>query len=772
MAEPEGFRGGPQPGRPYSGRAQTWRPRVPPSATTAARPSWPEAITHRADRAAQRLSAWLAVEVGPGRLVPWLAIAFGCGIVGYFSIDQEPALWAAVILFASAIGMSVSLRHRPLGFPIALGLAAVTAGFATATLKRAVIAHAVLSRPVWNVEIAGFVEMREARERSDRITVLIERMAGSRLEEKLDRIRVSLRKGTAPAVGSFVEFKARLSPPLEPLRPGGYDFARDMYFQRIGASGFVLGRIRIAPSPRPPSLSLRYAMLMDGMREKIDQRIRAVLPGDRGAIASALITGKRDTLSPRVNEAMYVSGLAHVLSISGYHMAVVAGILFFVIRALMSLLPAFANRHPVKKWAALTALAVAAFYLLLSGAEVATQRSFIMIAIVLIGIMVDRQTLTFRTITVAAIGVLLLAPEAIVHPSFQMSFAATLALIAGYQQGLPWMGRGGETPLAARIALWGGREIAGLTLVSLLAGTATIPYIAYHFHRVSPFGVIGNLAAMPVISAWVMPWGIAGVFAMPLGLDSVCWQMMGWGIDWMTAVALWVTTFPGAVGRIAAFSSAPLLLCTLGIVVVCLLKSPLRFVGAILIGSSLIMAIRAPQPDVLIAPDASAIAVRTGDRRLTMVSSGADTFAMREWLAADGDPRTPKDGNLGNGINCDEAGCIGTLHDGSLIAFVKRIDAFEEDCRRAVVVISAREAPTDCAALTIDRRAWQVSGALALWRVGDRFEISAARSAAYARPWAHNPQRNLARATDTTEPNRSGEMRDATPRIDDLEAGD
>ena len=276
MAEPEGFRGGPQPGRPYSGRAQTWRPRVPPSATTAARPSWPEAITRRADRAAQRLSAWLAVEVGPGRLVPWLAIAFGCGIVGYFSIDQEPALWAAVILFASAIGMSVSLRHRPLGFPIALELAAVAAGFATATLKRAVIAHAVLSRPVWNVEIAGFVEMREARERSDRITVLIERMAGSRLEEKLDRIRVSLRKGTAPAVGSFVEFKRAFRLRWSRCDPAAITRSRYV-FQATGASGFVLGRIRIAPSPRPPSLSLRYAMLMDGMRG-IDQRIRAVCP--------------------------------------------------------------------------------------------------------------------------------------------------------------------------------------------------------------------------------------------------------------------------------------------------------------------------------------------------------------------------------------------------------------------------------------------------------------------------------------------------------------
>src|SRR5256714_3677616 len=145
----------------------------------------------------------------------------------------------------------------------------------------------------------------------------------------------------------------------------------------------------------------------------------------------------------------------------------------------------------------------------------------------IIGVMVDRPTLTFRTLTVAAFGVLLLAPEAIIHPSFQMSFAATLSLVAGYQQGLPWMSQGGDTPLAAKIALWGGREIVGLLIVSLLAGTATIPYIAYHFHRVSPYGVIANLIAMPIVSAWIMPTGILGLLSMPFGLDGLCWRLMG-----------------------------------------------------------------------------------------------------------------------------------------------------------------------------------------------------------------------------------------------------
>jgi competence protein ComEC len=756
------------------GRAEAWRPRIAPWAAAGRRPAlaWPDGLAGLARGAAERARAWAAIEVGPGRLVPWLAIAFGCGIAIYFAIDREPAPWAAGLLLAAAVVATVLARHRPLAFPLALGAAALAAGLATATVKRAIIAHPVLVAPIWNVEIAGFVESREERERADRIVVRVERMAGPRVGEALERVRVSVRKGTAPAVGAFVEFKARLSPPLEPLRPGGYDFAREMYFNRIGASGFVFGRIRVAETPHAPSIRLRYAMVLDGMREAIDQRIRAVLPGDKGAIASAVITGKRDAISPPVNEAMYVSGLAHVLSISGYHMAVVAGIIFFALRAVFALLPAFSNRHPIKKWAALAALGAAAFYLVLSGAEVATQRSFIMIAIVLIGIMVDRPTLTFRTLTVAAFIVLLLAPEAIVHPSFQMSFAATLALVAGYQHGLPWMSGGGRTRLAAKIALWGGREIAGLLLVSLLAGTATIPFIAYHFHRISPYGVIANLIAMPAVSVWVMPAGIFGVMSMPLGLDGFWWGLMGHGIDWMISIAQWVTSFPGALGRVAAFGTGPLLLCSAGLVVLCLLKTPLRLIGAFLIGGAVVLMVRTPQPDVMIAADGSAVAVRGEGGRLAMVKSGSDVFAWREWLAADADARNPKDPTLGEGIRCDGQGCVARLRDGAFVAIPKTMAAFEEDCRRAVLVVTGRDAPPGCATIVIDRQVWRRSGAITLQRRGNGFEMTLSRPPGYDRPWA----RAATEAGDAPEPGRAPAAtvmpRDATPRDEDLDAGD
>jgi competence protein ComEC len=247
-------------------------------------------------------------------------------------------------------------------------------------------------------------------------------------------------------------------------------------------------------------------------------------------------------------------------------MAVVAGVVFFVIRALLALIPVWTVAVPIKKWAAAAALAAATFYLLLSGAEVATQRSYHMTAFVLIAVMVDRCAITFRTLALAAIVVLVLGPEALVHPSFQMSFAATLGLVALVQIGMPRLFATPENSTAAKVALWGGRELMTLALASLVAGFATTPYAAFHFHRITPYGLLANLAAMPVVSAVVMPAGMPGLVAMPFGFDGFFWWLMGVGIDWMIVVTEWVSALPGAIGRITAFSTGPPIVSSLGIV--------------------------------------------------------------------------------------------------------------------------------------------------------------------------------------------------------------
>jgi competence protein ComEC len=579
-----------------------------------------------------------------------------------------------------------------------------------------------------------------------------------------------VRKGTAPDVGSFVQLKARLMPPLGPLRPGSYDFSRDMFFQGIGASGFVMGAIATAPPPDGDGLRLRYAALMQGLRDAIDARIRATLEGDDRAIATALLTGRRDAISGPVNDAMFISGLGHVLSISGYHMAVVAGVVFFAVRALLALIPGLAVGFPIKKWSAAAALVAAAFYLLLSGAEVATQRSFFMTAVVLVAIMVDRRAVTFRTLAVAALVVLALAPEALVHPSFQMSFAATLGLVALVQIGMPRLLASPDHSATARIALWGGREIIMLLFASLIAGLATTPYAAFHFHRVTPFGVLANLAAMPVVSALVMPAGLLGLVAAPFGLDGVFWWLMGIGIDWMVAVAGWVAALPGSIGRIAAFGTGPLIGASIGLILMGLLRTPLRWSGALVLAIAIGWALQVRPPDVLVAGDGHSVAVRGRDGRLHIVRTARDNFLLKEWLAADADPRGADDASLGDGVSCDEAGCVTPLADGRLIALAFRTDALADDCSRASLIVTARPASPDCAARVIDRERLTRQGGLALQRRGDGFAVQSVRARGAHRPWSPAVAGDGDFDGSLAPRPAASRHRDATPSEADLQA--
>lgn len=717
------------------------------------------------------LREWAKAEAGAGRLFPWVPIAFGCGIALYFAADHEPVLWV-VAATAVALAFAAVLLRRSRWFAAAIMVAAVAAGFAMPTWKTARIAHNVLAKPLYSVSLSGFVETRDIRERTDRFVLRVTAMEAQRSDVKLERVRLSVRKGTAPDVGSFVQLKARLMPPLAPLRPGSYDFSRDMFFQGIGASGFVMGAIAATAPPDAGGLQLRYAAVMQGLRDAIDARIRATLDGDNRAIATALLTGRRDAITTPVNDAMFISGLGHVLSISGYHMAVVAGVVFFAVRALLALIPGLAVGFPIKKWSAAAALVASAFYLLLSGAEVATQRSFFMTAVVLIAVMVDRRAITFRTLAVAALIVLAVAPEALVHPSFQMSFAATLGLVALVQIGMPNLFASPDHSTTARIALWGGREIAMLFMASMIAGLATTPYAAFHFHRVTPYGVLANLGAMPVVSALVMPAGLLGLLAAPFGLDGVFWWLMGIGIDWMVAVSRWVAALPGAIGHVAAFGTAPLIAASLGLILLGLLRTPLRWSGAFVLIAATVWGLSVRQPDILIAGDGQSVAVRGRDGQLHLMRTNKDNFLIKEWLAADADPRNAASASLSDGVSCDESGCVTPLADGRMIAQALRIDALRDDCSRAALVVTARPAPPDCGAMVIDRPRLARQGALALTQRGDGFAIASVRARGANRPWSPAAAGDGDFELTLMPRSAAPRVRDATPSEADLQAED
>ena len=266
--------------------------------------------------------------------------------------------FVALALFTVLAWMS---RERAVAFAAALTLIAIAAGFAAGCVRGAMVAHPVLTRGTGMVTLTGLVEARDGTERSERIVLRLTGKSGPGAERVPERVRVAMRHGTAPAVGEHVELRAVLRPLAGPTQPGGFDFALNNYFRGLGATGFVLGRATVLPAePAAVPWALRARAWIDRVRRALTERIRSALPGENGAIAAALVTGVREGIAPEVNEVMRISGLAHVLSISGLHMVLVVGAIFFLIRGGFALIPGLALRRPVKKWTAIVALAGAA----------------------------------------------------------------------------------------------------------------------------------------------------------------------------------------------------------------------------------------------------------------------------------------------------------------------------------------------------------------------------------------------------------------------------
>jgi competence protein ComEC len=696
---------------------------------------WAESAPDVLASAHEWLAAALREEADAGRLAPWLAVGFGAGILLYFAAPSEPSLLAPGILVAVLVALAWASRERPFAFGLSLALISVAAGFTVGCVRGSLIAHPVLTRTTGTVTLQGYVEARDTTERSERVVLRVTGPSG-RGPQLPDRVRVAFRRGAAPDVGSYIEARAQLRPLVGPVRPGGYDYALGTYFEGIGATGFALGRARVMPISEPLPWTVRARAFVDGMRRSLTDRIRALVPGETGGIAAALVTGERDAISPETNEAMRVSGLYHVLSISGLHMALVAGALFALIRGGLALVPMLALRRPIKKWAAIAALFGVSFYLVLSGAEVATQRSFIMIAIVLCGVLVDRPALTVRTLAAAAFGVLLLQPESLLNPSFQMSFAATLALVALYERYVPMIAAP-PMPGGGAIAHFSERTLRWLllgTAASLTAGIATAAYGAFHFHRLATYSVVANLLTMPLISLVIMPGALLAVFLLPFGYDVYGWKVMGWGIDGMMKVAQWVAALPGADGRFAAFGAGALLMATAGILLLALPATRIRLVGIPLLGLAFVLAVTAPRPDVLIDAEGEVVAVRGPDGRLTILDAASGRFIADNWLAADAD-RRKADKTTAAGFKCDDWGCVARLDNGSIVAVARRHEAFFDDCRQAALVITRLEAPSACQVPVIDRKTLAATGALSLRRIDGAWVEEAARPLYSDRPW-------------------------------------
>ncbi|MGN6551146.1 MAG: ComEC/Rec2 family competence protein [Pararhizobium sp.] len=596
------------------------------------------AFATAAARAGVRIGGWFRGAVGEeaahGQVFVWLPVFMGLG--GAFALGRplDIALSAMLAPFAlfGLLALGAHRRGSIWSTPLLLA-AAFSAGMLCAKAEIARTATTIIDGEVVT-HLTGTVEAREEDDKGDwRYTIRVTATARPAIRRPPNRVRLLARSRHQPIpLGATITGLARLSPPSGPALPGGYDFAFNSFFSGVGAIGFFYG-----PPERVPSLKAKAdenAAFLDvgAVREAISARIRRVLPGETGALAAALIVGDRGGIPDATVDALRNAGLAHILSISGLHMTLVAGTFFYVLRLLLSLFPRLVQGLAVKKIAAAGALATSFAYLVISGASVPAERAWIMFAIVMLAVILDRAALTMRNIALAALVVIALDPASAVGPSFQMSFAATAALIAAYGVLSRWRARRPKQEAHGRVVTFL-LFASGIIFTSLVAGSATDLFSAYHFHRITTLGFLGNLLAMPLIDFLVMPMGLLAVFAMPYGLEAWPLQVMGLGLDGVIAAAYRVSALGGILdtGQIA---TAAAFVMGSGLVLLVLMRSSLRIVGVPVALAGLAMAAAPhPRPDILVSEDGrlAAVVARGG---LAPDSSRPPSFVFDQWQNA------------------------------------------------------------------------------------------------------------------------------------------
>lgn len=649
--------------------------------------------------AADLLAATLLAE--RSRWFLWLPVLMGGGIALYFSLSSEPSGLTAVAIVVIAVTLRYLCREGLAGPLISAALLALTAGFCLAKLRTERATAPILERALYSADVHGIVELIEPRpERGERLTLRVTSIAGIEAGKTPARVRIRAMVA-APGLkpGDAVRLKAKIGPPSAPSLPGDFDFARAAYFQGIGATGYALAKAEIEVVPasvaaRSPTLAVRSSVLVEALRQKIGERVVAALPGERGAIATALITGARGAITEKTNAAFRDSGLFHILSISGLHMVIMAGAAFFGVRHFLALFPTIALAYPVKKWAAGAALIAAFAYLTISGSSVATVRSAVMVAIMFLAVLLDRPALAMRNVALAALLILAVSPESLLDAGFQMSFAAVISLIAVYEV------LRARTELQERLQMSAIRKtgafFGGIILSTLIASFSVAPLAAYHFHKTQQFAVVANLIAIPVCNLIVMPAGLLTMLAMPFGLEALPLTIMGIGIDIMLWVATWVATLPGAVGHIQAIPFASLILMISGGLWLTLWETKWRLGGLILAALGAMVLPLQSRGDILAGRDGALVAVRQSDGTLAAMPGRQAGFELKRWLESDGDARTPAEAAVNTAWRCDQAGCVATIK-GVVVAAVRHPSALPEDCARARVLVLPFPAPKGCA---------------------------------------------------------------------------
>jgi len=700
-----------------------------------------------------RAGAWLAdqAEAQTDRWTLWTPVALGCGCALYFGLMREPQAWVAWALLSVVLGLLVATRWsvaRIMTMALVLGACAV-GGFAVAKLRTEAVKAPVAqagSRPQW-VE-AWVVDIAGPGAGGQRLLLAPTRVGDGSPAITPIRMRVTLRPGTAlPRPGDAVRLLAIVNPPPPPASPGSYDFARDAYFESVGAVGLALRPPEPVPAEAPAPWRLGVTIKVNALRWALTERIVAALGPETGGLAAAMTTGHEAFIPREQVENLRAAGLAHIVSISGLHMAIVGGFAFAAARVAVAAWPWLALRVPGKKVAALVGLAAVGGYLVLSGAPPPAERAAITAAVAFAAILVDRQAISLHALALAAMGVLLLQPEAVTEPGFQMSFAATAALVA-LAEIWPRPVREIDVPWPIRAVQAAATWTAASIAVSFVAGLATGPFAIQHFNRVSTWGLFANLAVAPISSFLMMPGLALGAALTPFGLGQAPLEVAGWSIGLMNQVAAWAAAAPASQILIPSAPDWVLPMSFLGLLFVCLWRGPLRWAGLPL-ALAILWAPRPPAPDVWVSADGAAVAVRAG-REAVLLRPDVKLFGAELWSRRRGLTPLPSEAERDARFDCDRWSCAPGADAPVRLAAAWNLrrplkeGRLEALCAGADVVILRNDfRPESCPApLVLTGTDFAAGGSAELYRNGDGWRIAWAQERRGRRPWTwgHDPR--------------------------------
>lgn len=702
-------------------------------------------------RRGPKLGQWIeALFVNQRRLWPvWLAIAFGMGVAAYFALPLEPPLWIGAVACAIGVTACWLLRGRDPALAACVLLTATAAGFLAGEVRTSQVEVRMLPAPLERALFVGVIDQIELLPAGQRVTLRDVDIKDLPRDTTPQRIRIKTVVAQPDLrIGQKVGGVASLSAPAGPAMPGAFDFRRQAFFDELGATGFGFGRLKILKQPhetRAGGVATAISDRIGATRAAIAQRIRSQLPDATGAITIALTVGDQTALRTADINAMRDSGLAHLLSISGLHIGIAAGLFYFGLRFALAFVPWIALRYPVKKWAAALAILAAALYAGLAGWTAPTERSLLMGGLAFLAIILDRSPISLQLVAWAAMLILMFQPDTLLGASFQMSFSAVFALVVAFERLSPW--------LAARRQAWGegtswdaklfaivGNALlwfAATIATSVVASLATLPFALFHFDRLSVYGVFANAIAVPLTTFWIMPFAALSLILMPFGLDGWALQVMGWGCDLLLWVAHWVAGWPGAIAVLPAMPTAALIVVGIALLWLGMARGRWRWLGAAAMAGAIVSGWIVPRPDILIAPSGKLVAFRSPDGDLVLSSNRAERLVRDTWLRRNGQVGFRDIGDLDGSeawLRCDGGSCD---YAGRVRLFMSDPPADALRCAGIDLVLLPRAAAgNECQGLVIDQADLLARGAHAIYLKDGSLDIIDAASVIGDRPWA------------------------------------